>query len=65
MRLWMIAIRSLGVVVMIATADALRLAGDVQDWIPAVQARLNGATTGFAQGQVTFSGYIEDLPTGQ
>ena len=27
-----------------------------------VQARLNGTTTGFAQAQVTFSGYIEDLP---
>lgn len=28
-----------------------------------VQARLNGTTTEFAQGQVTFSGYLEDLPT--
>jgi hypothetical protein len=27
-----------------------------------VQARLNGVTTEFAQGQVTFSGYLEDLP---
>ena len=30
----------------------------------AVQARLNGATTGFVQVQFTFSGYLEDLPTG-
>jgi hypothetical protein len=30
-----------------------------------VQARLNGATTGFAQAQVTFSGYLEDLPVVQ
>jgi hypothetical protein len=30
-----------------------------------VQARLNASTTEFAQGQVTFSGYIEDLPPGQ
>lgn len=28
-----------------------------------VQARLNGVTTAFAQAQVTFSGYLEDLPT--
>lgn len=28
----------------------------------ALQARLNGTTTGFTQAQVTFSGYIEDLP---
>jgi hypothetical protein len=28
-----------------------------------VQARLNGSTTGFSQAQVTFSGYLEDLPT--
>jgi hypothetical protein len=27
-----------------------------------VQARLNESTTGFTQAQVTFSGYIEDLP---
>jgi hypothetical protein len=27
-----------------------------------VQGRLNGAANGFAQGQVTFSGYLEDLP---
>lgn len=28
-----------------------------------LQARLNGITTAFAQAQVTFSGYLEDLPT--
>ena len=28
-----------------------------------VQARLTGTTTSFAQGQVTLSGYLEDLPT--
>lgn len=28
-------------------------------------ARLNGTTTGFAQGQLTISGYLEDLPTVQ
>lgn len=28
-------------------------------------ARLNGATTGFAQGQLTVSGYLEDLPAVQ
>jgi len=27
-----------------------------------VQARLNGATAAFAQAQVTFSGFLEDLP---
>jgi hypothetical protein len=27
-----------------------------------VQARLSGTATGFAQGQITFSGYVEDLP---
>jgi hypothetical protein len=30
-----------------------------------VQARLNGTTTGFTQAQVTFSGYVEDLPSAQ
>jgi hypothetical protein len=30
-----------------------------------VQARLNGTTTGFTQAQVTFSGYVEDLPDAQ
>ena len=30
-----------------------------------VQARLNGATTGFTQAQVTFTGYVEDLPDAQ
>jgi hypothetical protein len=30
-----------------------------------VQARLNGPTTAFAQAQVTFSGYLEDLPAVQ
>lgn len=30
-----------------------------------VQARLNGTTTGFAQAQVTFAGYLEDLPAVQ
>jgi hypothetical protein len=29
----------------------------------AVQARLNGSTTGFTQAQFTFTGYLEDLPT--
>lgn len=28
-----------------------------------LQARLSGATTSFTQAQVTFSGYVEDLPT--
>lgn len=28
-------------------------------------ARLNAATTGFAQGQLTISGYLEDLPANQ
>lgn len=31
----------------------------------ALQGRLNGTTTEFTQGQVTVSGYIEDLPTAQ
>jgi len=31
----------------------------------ALQARLNGSTTGFTQAQVTFSGYVEDLPSVQ
>jgi hypothetical protein len=30
-----------------------------------LQARLNGSTTGFTQAQVTFSGYVEDLPSVQ
>jgi len=30
-----------------------------------VGGRLNGTTTGSVQIQVTFSGYLEDLPTGQ
>lgn len=30
-----------------------------------VSARLNGAATGFTQAQVTFSGYVEDLPAVQ
>jgi hypothetical protein len=30
-----------------------------------VQVRLTGPATGIAQGQVTFSGYLEDLPTAQ
>jgi hypothetical protein len=29
------------------------------------QARLNGTTTGFAQAQITFSGYLEDLTIAQ
>ena len=29
------------------------------------QARLNGPLVGFAQAQITFSGYLEDLPTAQ
>jgi len=27
-----------------------------------LRARLNGSTTGFSQAQVTFTGYLEDLP---
>jgi hypothetical protein len=30
-----------------------------------LQARLSGSTTGFTQAQVTFSGYVEDLPSVQ
>lgn len=30
-----------------------------------LQARLNGSTTEFAQAQVTFSGYVEDIPAVQ
>jgi hypothetical protein len=30
-----------------------------------VTARLNGPVSGFVQAQVTFSGYLEDLPTAQ
>ena len=29
------------------------------------QARLNGTTTGFAQAQITFTGYLEDLTIAQ
>ncbi len=45
------------VVILIASADALRLAGDVQGWLPMVQDKLNHWTDLLNRGRLSIFGY--------
>jgi predicted PurR-regulated permease PerM len=53
----LVVVVPLTVIVLIATADALRLAGDIQTWIPSVQAKFHEWMDLLSRGGLSFFGY--------
>jgi predicted PurR-regulated permease PerM len=53
----LVVIVPLTIVVLLATADALRLAGDIQSWIPSLQVKFNEWMSLFSRGGLSLFGY--------